>query len=222
MLKSMWVGGPTIMKPINAIAATTDSALTARLAAVERMQSETDRLANFQKEVMKRILLLSGTEVGTVKPEWKWYATPTLKVEMIFYSKEVEIAFCEDSIILTDLSSDEMSESMIDRNAYNGKYEFDQYRSDYIDGNTPAAIFQLLDEMEKMASELFAGEHFVLPVEIRSDDAIIATNGPEIWFESGDGKTAIIAKNTLTGICWYDTSFVPSEMISALKKFIEG
>ena len=202
--------------------ATTDSALTARLASIERMEAETDRLANFQKEVMRRLLLLSGTELGTVKPEWRWYATPVLKVSLVYYSKEVEVGFTEDSIILTDLSSDEELEYVINRNAFSGKYVFDPERSDYVDGNTSAAIFQLLDELEKIASEVFSGEHFVLPVEIRSDDAIVATCGNELWFESGDGKTSTIARNTLSGIRWEDTSFVPAEIISALKKFIEG
>lgn len=201
--------------------ATTDSELTSRLSAIERMQVETDRLAAFQKEVLKRLLMLKGTELGTVAPEWKWYSTPVLKVALVYYSKEVEVGFTEDSIILTDLSSDEELEYVINRNAFSGKYVFDPERSDYVDGNTSAAIFQLLDELEKLASEVFSGEHFVLPVEIRSDDAIVATCGNELWFESGDGKTSTIARNTLTGIRWEDSSFVPAEIISALKKFIE-
>ena len=201
--------------------ATEDSSLTARLAAVERMQAKTDHLASFQKEVLKRLLMLKGTELGTVAPEWKWYSTPVLKVNLVYYCKEIELAFCEDSIIVTDLSSDDELEYIINRNAFNGEYVFDPERSDYVDGNTSAAVFQLLDELEKLAAEIFSGEHFALPVEIRSDDCIIATNGHEVWFESGDGKTSTIAKNTLTGISWEDTSFVPSEALLALKKFIE-
>jgi hypothetical protein len=223
MLKSMWVGGPTIMNINNinnAIAAGTDSSLKARLASIERMEAETDRLAAFQKEVMRRLLLLNGTELGTVTPEWKWDLTPTLKVSMLYLSKEVEIVFREDDVIIADISSDEELEYVIDRDAFDGQYKFNPEKSEYVDGNTPSAILSILDELEKMASEIFSGEHFVLPVQIRSDDCIIATCGPEIWFESG-GKTSTIAENTLTGICWYDTSFVPSEMISALKKFIE-
>ena len=200
----------------------TDSVLTSRLAAVERMEAETDRLSTFQKEVLKRILLLNGTELGTVRPEWRWYATPVLKVDFVYLSKEVEVGFTEDSILLTDLSSDEELEYVISRNAFNGNYVFDPERSDYVDGNTSAAIFQLLDELEKLASEIYSGEHFVLPVQIRSDDCIVATCGNELWFEGGDGKTSTIARNTLTGIRWEDTSFVPAEIISALKKFIEG
>ena len=202
-------------------ATTEDSELTARLAAVERMQAETDRLANFQKEVLKHILLMKGTELGTVAPEWKWYATPVLKVSLVYYSKEVEIGFTEHAIIVTDLSSDEEMDYVIDRSAFSGKYTFNPDESEYVDGNTSAAILQLLDELEKLAGEIFTGEHFMLPIEIRSGDAIIGTNGSEIWFENSDG-TVPIAENTLTGIEWYDTSFVPSEMITALKKFIEG
>ena len=202
-------------------ATTEDSTVKARLAAVEHMESETDRLAQFQKEVMRRLLLLSGTELGTVAPEWKWYSTPVLKVDLVYLSKEVEIAFTEHAIILTDLSSDEELDYVIDRSAYNGLYKFNPEKSEYVDGNTPVAIHHLLDDLERIASEIFQGEHFVLPVEIRSDDAVIGTNGPEIWFESGDGTT-VIAENTLTGINWYDTSFVPAEMLSTLKKFIEG
>lgn len=201
--------------------ATTDSELTARLSAIERMQVETDRLAAFQKEVMRRVLMLRGTELGTVAPSWKWDLTPTLKIDMLYMSKEVEITFGEYAIVLTDISSDEELDYVVDRSAYNGAYVFNPEKSEYIGGNTPAAILALLDELEKMATELFSGEHFVLPVEIRSDDAIIGTNGPEIWFEA-TGKTEIIAENTLQGICWYDTSFVPAGMLSALKKFIEG
>lgn len=193
-----------------------------RLSAVEHMQAETDRMAQFQKEVLKHILLLSGTEIGTVRPEWRWWSntSPVLKIDLVYLSKEVEIVFGENNITITDISSDEELEYVVVRKANNGSFAFDAERSDYVDGNTPNAILQLLDELEKMAVELFQGEHFVLPVEIRSDDAVIGTNGPEIWFES-DGTT-VIAENTLTGINWYDTSFVPSEMISALKKFIEG
>lgn len=209
------------MNAINLTPATEDSAVTARLTAIERMQSETDRLANFQKEVLKRILLLNGTELGTVAPEWKWYATPVLKVDFVYLSKEVEVAFTEHAIILTDLSSDEELDYVIDRSAFNGNYVFNPEKSEYVDGNTPVAIHHLLDELEKIAAELFSGEHFVLPVEIRSDDAVIGTNGPEIWFECAD-DTTVIAENTLTGINWYDTSFVPAEGLTALKKFIEG
>ena len=208
------------IKNMHLTPATEDSAVTARLTAIERMQSETDRLANFQKEVLKHILLLSGTELGTVAPEWKWYSTPTLKVSLVYFAKEVEIAFTEHAIIITDLSSDEELDYVIDRSAFNGNYVFNPEKSEYVDGNTPVAIHHLLDDLERIASELFQGEHFVLPVEIKSDDAVIGTNGPEIWFESGDGTT-VIAENTLTGINWYDTSFVPAEMLSTLKKFIE-
>jgi hypothetical protein len=223
MLKSMWVGGPTIMNINNinnAIAAGTDSSLKARLASIERMEAETDRLAAFQKEVMRRLLLLNGTELGTVAPEWKWDLTPTLKVSMLYLCKEVEIKFTEYAIILTDISSDEELDYVIDRSAYSGNYMFNPEKSEYIDGKTPSAILALLDELEKMAGEIFSGEHFVLPVELRSDDCVIGTNGPEIWFESAD-QTEIIAENMLGAISWYDTSFVPDEMITALKKFIE-
>ena len=209
------------IKNIKLAPATDSAALTARLASIERMEAETDRLANFQKEVMKRLLLMNGTELGTVTPSWRWDLTPTLHVEMIYASKEVEITFGEYGIVITDISSDNERDYVIDRSAYNGQYKFNPEKSEYVDGNTSAAILALLDELEKLAAEVFSGEHFMLPIEIRSDDCIIGTNGPEIWFESSDG-TVPIAENTLSGICWYDTSFVPVEMLSALKKFIEG